>query len=366
MKKNIIIHILLFFIFFVVGFTSTNIINNFTGKYECKFETEEKIEIEDLITLDKLNIVINSSSKYSSLDSNTLLDDYEIINDNNIYTIKCSKKYYQDSFSKTNKKMISSSKKFIQTLLEQSISQDKINYLYDSIIIETNTFNPYLGGSIVLIILSIITIVIEVITRKKIVLNDQNTISIFQTNYWKEAKEFVSNPKKIATLAMLFSLLLISKMIKIPSGFSTLGLGFGFIFFSIIGHLFGPIAGLIIGFFSDILGFFLFDTSGYGFFFGYVLQAMISGFLHGLILYKKNPSFFRLFILRLLISLICNIIIGSICQGIVANYTFDQTITYMLIAVIPKNIIYLIPQTIVLYFLFKALNPILQKYTKNK
>ena len=146
---------------------------------------------------------------------------------------------------------------------------------------------------------------------------------------------------------MILALLLISKMIKIPSGFASLGLGLGFIFYSIIGIIYGPLSGLLIGFIADIVGYFLFDTSGTAFFIGYVFQAMISGLIHGLMLYNKK---------------LCNVIIGSFCWGFVANYTLTQTFSYMILFVIPKNLIYLIPQSIILYIIIKALNPIFIKF----
>ena len=161
---------------------------------------------------------------------------------------------------------------------------------------------------------------------------------------------------------MILALLLISKMIKIPSGFASLGLGLGFIFYSIIGIIYGPLSGLLIGFIADIVGYFLFDTSGTAFFIGYVFQAMISGLIHGLMLYNKKLSFCRCLMLRLTIALICNVIIGSFCWGFVANYTLTQTFSYMILFVIPKNLIYLIPQSIILYIIIKALNPIFIKF----
>ena len=64
---------------------------------------------------------------------------------------------------------------------------------------------------------------------------------------------------------MLFALMMVCKIFALPSGFSNLGISLTYLFSSIIGLIYGPIAGLTIGFFSDFLGYFLFDKSGQAF-----------------------------------------------------------------------------------------------------
>lgn len=369
MKKNIFKYLLILIISFTIGFFFTNTINNFTGKLECSFQTNEIVKNEVIISTEKIKTTINSSTKFEYLiNDNSFIENGVSVNkiSENHYNLSVSKKYFSESYSKSKLQMISDSKKFFQILIEQTFNKENITYLYDDIVVETNTFNSYLAGGISSIFLTLIYSLLSIFNKKnKQEKNSDNSISIFGVDYWKNAKSFITNSKNIATISMIFALLLISKIFKLPTGFSNLGLTFGFLFFSIIGFMYGPLAGLLIGFLSDILGFILFDTSGYPFFFGYVIQAMISGFIHGIFLYKKEISFFRLFTLRLVISLVCNVIIGSICQGIVANYTYEQTITYMFIAVIPKNIIFLIPQSIFLFILFKFISPILYKFQNN-
>ena len=186
--------------------------------------------------------------------------------------------------------------------------------------------------------------------------------SPFYKGYWKGSLGFVKDVRKITITAMLFALMLVSKLLVLPSGFANLGLSFGFIFFSLITALFGPIAGLVIGFFSDTIGFFLFDTSGTGFFIGYVIQAMFTGFIYGLFLYKSKISFPRILLMRLVIGIFSNVIIGGISWGIVAGYNMTQTLYYMLLFSLPKNLIYLIPQSLLLFAVFKLLMPVLSRF----
>lgn len=363
-KRNIINIIFTMIISFLIGFLISNTYNYFNSKYICNFSCPEQIQIEEILTKDRLEETKNSADKYKNINTDSLLNEngIYILQNDETYQIETYSRYY-DTFFLKDKQMVSTrAKTFIKDLL-LNYNKDIKFQDPDNIIKETNNLNNYYIGlfSMVIITLTIGSFITIKSLKKNNLQEKLDTFSIFSLNYWKQASSFLSDPKKISSLAMIFALLLISKTIKIPSGFSNLGLGLGFIFFSIIGVIFGPISGLLIGFLSDVLGYFLFDTSGTAFFIGYVFQAMISGFIHGLILYKKEPTFFRILFLRIMISLICNVIIGSICWGIVANYTFEQTLSYMIVFIIPKNIIYLIPQSVVLYFILKSLSPLFIK-----
>lgn len=360
-QRNIIYYFLTIMISFFIGYFILTISNTITSKYECKFETNFTIN-NDLLSLDNLNKAKESNKNHSNIDTTSLFYkngiSLEQIN-NTTYVITTYTRYYDNFFLKDKQTISTRAKTFIKSLLKEYTESQEITYLYEDTLITKDYFNPFLSGFISIIIL----LPLSIILKKRIIKDTPlyNNDSIFTISYWKTAKSFLSSPKKIATLAMIFSLLLISKIIKIPSGFANLGVSFGFIFLSIIGIIYGPLAGLLIGALSDILGFFLFDASS-SFFIGYVFQAMISGFLHAIFLYKKRITYIQILLMRVTISIICNILIGSICWGIVANYTFSQTISYMFIFVLPKNIVYLIPQSIILFLILKAILPILSKF----
>ena len=97
----------------------------------------------------------------------------------------------------------------------------------------------------------------------------------------------------MVSLAMIFSLLLVSKFFILPSGFGNLGIGFGFIFLSIIGLMYGPTTGLIIGALSDIIGYFITPQTG-PFNFGFTIQAALAAFTYGLTFYKTKLSFSKI------------------------------------------------------------------------
>ena len=364
-KKILSVLIFTFIFSFLIGYLSSCINNYINSTYTCEFTSS--ININENIDYQELTTIKNKNDKYKNINIDLIKSEkgFYITKNNDIYVLTTFCRYYDNFFLKDKQIVSTRAKTFIKDYL--LLKEYNVNFINENIIKENNSSNNYLIGLIVRIsftfIVLIYYLIIIFIKKKDIEKNqDLNLPSIFSKEYWLKASSFISSPKKICSLAMILALLLISKMIKVPSGFSTLGLGFGFIFYSIIGIIYGPISGLLIGFVADIAGYFLFDTSGTAFFIGYVFQAMISGFIHGLMLYNKKLSFCRCLMLRLIIALICNVIIGSFCWGFVANYTLTQTLSYMILFVIPKNLIYLIPQSVILFIVIKALKPIFIKY----
>ena len=79
-------------------------------------------------------------------------------------------------------------------------------------------------------------------------------------------------------IAMLFALMLVCKLIPIPGGFGSLGIGFTYLFFSVTCMIYGPVYGFVIGAVLDILGFFMPNGGGPIFHLGYTLQTALTGF----------------------------------------------------------------------------------------
>ena len=250
---------------------------------------------------------------------------------------------------------------------------ESITFALPNEIIETKNSVSELNIALITCgVCTLITIVALLLKPKEIDKNNESEDSIydnetvfktpFHLQFWKNSLHFVDSPKKITTLAMLFSIYLLSKAIVLPSGFGNLGLSFGFIFFSICCLTFGPCASVVIGFFGDIIGYFLFDKTGYPFAFCYVWQTVLAGVIYALMLNQTKITYFRVLITRLLIGFLCNVIVGSLCWGSVNNYTMSQTMSYMLLFELPKNIVYLIPQSIVFFIVYYPIIPILSKF----
>ena len=236
----------------------------------------------------------------------------------------------------------------------------KINFNSKSFI-EEGVANSYIVGSITAVSLLVISYVGFVIFsyfheyEEKEYDNKKIFKTPFHKEYWIDSLKCFKNIKDLAMLAMLFAAMIACKFIPIPSGFGNLGIGITFIFFAAIGMIYGPVAGFIIGIISDILGFFLFP-SGYPFHILYTVQAALTGFTYGIAFYKTHITFERALFARIVVNLLLNSVLGTYAWGLVSYFSeFSQFESYFLILELPKNLVYLLPQSIVLFVVLKAL-----------
>ncbi len=178
--------------------------------------------------------------------------------------------------------------------------------------------------------------------------------SFFSKKYWSLASLELKKIKNIVMISILLALSVSSKLITLPSGFGDLGISFSYIFIAIGAMLYGPLAGLLMGFLADNIEFLVYP-SAYPYFIGYTISSMLTGLICGLFFYRTKITFFKTFLSRLIINLFINAILGTVWMGIIADYTsFSMYLSRFLLIALPKNLVYLIPQSIVLYAVFKA------------
>lgn len=365
--------VLLFIILcsFALGAVIAQSYNQVNEQYDISFKSEKSLEeLNNIITIDNLNQIKeidlqNGKDRFVNIDVNKLINnkDIKIIQENEDYHLLTKSRYYDSFFFSSNKTVSTRAKTFIKELLVTF--DDSVSFNYDNIYITRNSANIYLVGSITSLVLTISYLIYLIINNKilyeQILTADkEKEITLFSKNYWQNALTAFSKTKNIVTIAMLFALMMISKLFSIPTGFADLRISFTYVFFALICMLYGPIAGLVIGLFSDTLGFLIFPN-GASFFFPYTIQAMLSGFIYGLCLYKKEAKLENVFFARLLINMIMNVLWGSLCFGWLYNYDLSTTCAYMLMYSLPKNLIWLIPQTLVLYITLKASKPIINR-----
>lgn len=176
----------------------------------------------------------------------------------------------------------------------------------------------------------------------------------FHKSYWKLAAKELKSVKKMVIMALLLGLTLVSKLIVLPSGFGALGFRFGLVFLSVAAMIGGPISALIIGALSDILGFFLFESGSGAFNPIFTLSAMLSCFVYALCFYRANVSFTRCLIARLFVNFICNFLLEGFGQVIVYDYKFS----WLYLISLPKQVAYLIPQSIIIFIVLIIVVPI--------
>ena len=245
---------------------------------------------------------------------------------------------------------------------ENSLNED------GNLIVETSNYNrtirlvlyPVVGGIIGLIIGFTLTLILGYKFGDKLERNNEifDNETVFKTpfhkQYWVQAAKEFKSVKKMVIMALLLGLTLVSKLIVLPSGFGTLGFRFGLIFLSVAAMIGGPFWALIVGALSDILGFFLFESGSGAFNPIFTASAMLTCFIYALCFYRTNISFTKALIARLFVNFICNFLIEGFGQIIVYNYKFS----WLYLTSLPKQIAYLIPQSIIIFVVLIVVAPI--------
>lgn len=354
--------------FFLLGYFFTEYAyNNYNARYVYVFESDsDNVEIVldhkyYTLAIEKVedynkNAVVKIS--YANIDYLDMLDSaYLTIDDN--YELSVLRRYFPTTVKQSNGLVNSGDERVVKYFnLMFEYFPLEITYLNLKV---TNYQNPFIiggicsGGSFLLLI--ILLLVGSRVGRSGEEIEDNLNVfsSIFHKKYWQGTNNFLRNVKSLCNISILFALMLICKMIPIPSGFGSLGIGLTYLVFASVSLIYGPICGIFIGFCSDILGFFLFQQ-GQVFFLGYTLDAMLSGFIYGICFYKKRITFTNCLIARFFVNIGVNVVLGSLWWKIIYNLNYDAYITYLLTISLPKNILYLLPQSIILFVLFKLLS----------
>ena len=352
-------------LFFWLGFFVTEKVFNKNRSYYSMEIESESITIEDIDTAFFLDALRKEDGRYSYAtvkpDEFFEKGDINIYEENSKLIIEIDAKYFLGTEEKiiTNK----ASDRFCKVITKVFKFHDKnVVIKYGGI---NKHANPFIVGLYSLGIGIIVFSLSIFILRKKIVFTDRNIYESgkifkhpFNKKYWKLAAKEVSELKifDMCLISILFALQISMKFISLPSGFAGLSVGLTYLIFVYIALIYGPLWGLIIGFGSDIIGFIIRPTMFHP---GYTLQAMLTGFVYGLCFYKTDISFNKTLLSRLIVNILLNGIFGSILWGDFQGLSRDAMLVHMVLISLPKNIIYLFPQTILLYFFLKATVPLL-------
>ena len=388
MKKQIKVliftYIISIIVSFILGFFITNTINNERGIYVSTFSYvgDKNLDFNSIINEDFLNSVKENHPGLSidKINVNKMLEkeDFSINqNEDKSYTITTKIKYYETSFLSKSSKILNRSETFIKyALIDFTQDKDSIVYRDNKIGQIENTFSTWIGGLIGMGCGLLITTVIIIILPKKTVQNDNISLidneeifsSPFHKKYWRLSIKELKTTKSIVVLAMLFAFYMISRFISVPSGFGNLGLNFGILIQAIICTIYGPVVSLGVGLFGDVIGHFI-KPSGYGFHFGYTIQAMLACLTYALCLYRTKITFSKVLLSRIVINLLLNVVYGSylmmtlFLQGgsITPEGLLEGYKVYALMYSLPKNIVYLLPQSILIFIIIKTLAPALER-----
>ena len=366
--------VLFIVLFFVLGYFICDYgYNNLNAKYVYNFTSsgdnldyllEDKFFEDTIKMIDEYNKTADKKISYAKIEYVDMLKTARLDKDGNIYSFSVRRSFFpsivKQSSGVVNEGMARCNK-YLSLIF--SYAPDEISYVETRLVDYQNPFLIGLYSSLIgFLFLGCIVIFVSIKEKEIVDIADNNVIfkSCFHKKYWLLAKSFFSKVKNISTISILFALMMICKLIPIPSGFGSLGLGFTYLIFAVITMIYGPLCGLVIGMLSDILGFFM--GSGGIFFFGYTLNSMLAGFTYGICFYRTKVTFTKCLMARVIVNMVINVVLLSIWWKIIYNLSLDETLVYLLLTALTKNIIYLLPQSVLLYLVLKSLGKVLSKF----
>ena len=172
--------------------------------------------------------------------------------------------------------------------------------------------------------------------------------------YWKAAAANFGSVRMLAVCAMFIALRVAIGAVFIPVG-ENLRVYFTYAVTALGASIYGPLMALAEGFVSDLLGYFIAPSGG--FFPGYTLSAMLGSVTYALFFYRQRLSVLRIFLCRLTVNLVINVLIGSIWSAMLMGKAYY----YYLGKSIVKNLLLLPAETVVMYVVFRTMTPLLER-----
>ncbi len=132
--------------------------------------------------------------------------------------------------------------------------------------------------------------------------------------YWRTARQELNNPRVLAFSgpALRYGYCA-GKPAHDLMGLS-LKIYFSFLAVSLGCRCYGPVVGMMAGAIIDSVGFLL---AGYGepYFPGYLVTAVLSALLYGVMLYRRKATLLRIIVTRLIINYGSNVLLGSVWKA---------------------------------------------------
>lgn len=175
--------------------------------------------------------------------------------------------------------------------------------------------------------------------------------------HWKSSLSKLKSTKWLALMALMLALRIVVSRFSIPVGVN-LNVSLSFVLVAISGMMFGPTAALVFAAAEDILEFILFP-SGYGFFAGYTLSAMLGALTYALFLYDQRITVLKIVISKFITSFAINVVIGSCWTWILTGKS--QAYLYYAGRSLIKNGVLFPIQIVILVLLLNLLIPFLSR-----
>lgn len=181
---------------------------------------------------------------------------------------------------------------------------------------------------------------------------------IFTKEYWKSSISHFYNVKSICLMAIFVALMTVIGGICSIFPLKVYGrtISLLFLFWPLIGILFGPLSGMVIAVLVDVLMFFIFPT-GYPFYLGYTLAEMLIVFVSGLFFYKSNVSVLKLAIFECFVDLGVHVGIESFFMNDIMKWELGKAFKTYILGGFVKNLILWPIEVVILIFLLSAFLP---------
>jgi len=168
---------------------------------------------------------------------------------------------------------------------------------------------------------------------------------LYAAAYWQDAADEFKNVRVLAFAGMVTALSVILESFPIYLLGQSLKIYFSFIVIALGCACYGPLVGMAVGMANDTLGFLL-SSYGEPYFPGYLITAMLSGLVYGVMLYHRKPTVPRLVCTRVLINYGNNVLLGSVWKAML----YGNGYLYYLTTGLVKNTV-LIPLEVLLMWL---------------
>ncbi len=179
----------------------------------------------------------------------------------------------------------------------------------------------------------------------------------FSPAYFSCALKSLKSTRILCVTALLCALCALIDIFYLMIGGAFLRIYFSFIVAGLLCMISGPFLAVPAGFLVDTLSFLFSGGDPAGYFPGYALSSMLSFLIYALFFYRAHLSLSRIFIARLTVNVLINVILGSVWKHILYGNAY---IVYFISGAI-KNIAVLPIEAALMLILYRRMVPILQK-----
>lgn len=175
--------------------------------------------------------------------------------------------------------------------------------------------------------------------------------SPFSAGFWRTSAQQLHHVPSLVLAALFIALRLAVSSIQIPVA-DNLYIFFTYLVTSVGSMIYGPVLGLLTGFVTDILGYFLHPNGA--FFLGYTIGEMLSGMVYALFFFRARISVLRVALCRGFVDVFVNVGLGCLWSAML----YGKGYYYYLVKSVVKNAVLLPIEVILLIVVLQMVIPL--------